>query len=184
MALEEEYHNLPAVIDLAAVRRDYAWLLQGYEKLADALVALKVRPPADFQARVVRAADRWRALDPGPDLACWTAGRIFQVLGDREVSWDYLTTPIGLRPNESGSWLALADRLQRQGELELADRSFAAAFAAEPTNAQILWDRAQNLRQAGHTVAAQRLFRQVAEGPWQPRFQDLQTQAKWQLRGR
>ena len=61
-----------------------------------------------------------------------------------------MTTPIARsRPNEAGPWQGLGTTLGREGDLDLADRAFAAAFAAEPTDAQILWDRAQNLRQAG-----------------------------------
>ena len=37
----------------------------------------------------------------------------------------------------------------KSGDLDLADRAFNAAFEAEPTDAQILWDRAENLGQAG-----------------------------------
>ena len=145
------------------------------------MVTLKVRPPADFLARAVRAADRWRALDRDGGDACRAAARILQRLGERELGWDYLTTPVGLRPNEAAPWLGLAETLGQKGELDLADRAYAAAFEAEPTNAQILWDRAQNLRQAGQSVEAARLLRQIAEGRWQPRFTWLQTQAKWQL---
>jgi predicted Zn-dependent protease len=183
-ALEYEYQDLPAVIDLRAVRADYGKLLEHYQLLADAMVTLRVAAPADFKAKVVRAADRWRALDREAEPPCRLAGRILQTLGDRALSWDYLTTPVGLRPNEAAPWLDLARTLSRQGDLDLADRAYTAAFEAEPTDAQILWDRAQNLRQAGKTVRARELFRQIADGKWQPRFAWLQTQARWQLQGR
>ena len=68
--------------------------------------------------------------------------------------------------------------MSRKGDLELAGRAFAAAFEAEPTNAQLLWDRAVNLRQAGKRVEARKLFRRLADGTWQPRFAWLQTQAR------
>jgi tetratricopeptide (TPR) repeat protein len=183
-ALETEFARLPEVIDLAAVRADYRKLLEHYQQLAEAMVTLKVRPPEDFLAKVVRAADRWRALDRDGSGACQAAGRILQTLGDRDLSWDYLTTPVGLRPNEADPWLDLARTLSRQGDLDLADRAYMAAFEAEPTNAQILWDRAQNLRQGGKTLAAHRLLQQLAEGKWQPRFEWLKTQARWEVRGR
>jgi Flp pilus assembly protein TadD len=127
---------------------------------------------------VVRTADRWRALDSDGEQACRAAARILQTLGGRDLAWDYLTTPVGLRPNEAGPWVSLAQTMRQQGDVELADRAYAAAFAAEPTNAQTLWDRAQNLRQAGRRVEAQRLFCTLAEGKWQPRFAWLQTQAR------
>ncbi|HZT79745.1 MAG TPA: hypothetical protein VFA26_05975 [Gemmataceae bacterium] len=63
----------------------------------------------------------------------------------------------------------------------MADRACAAAFGAEPTNAQLLRDRAENLRQSGKESEARKLYRQLAEGLWQPRFGWLQSQARWRL---
>jgi tetratricopeptide (TPR) repeat protein len=177
-ALEVEYQNLPDVINLEELRRDYGNLLDQYQRLAEAMLTLKAAPPPEFVAKVVRAADRWRALDPDGEKACQSAGRILQTLGARDMVWDYLTTPIALRPNESGPWANLAQELSRKGDLELADRAFTAAFEAEPTNAQLLWDRAQNLRQVGKRVEARKLFRRLADGTWQPRFAWLQAQAR------
>jgi hypothetical protein len=177
-ALEVEYRNLPEVINLEELRRDYGNLLEQYQRLADAMVTLKVAVPPDFVAKVVRAANRWRALDSDGEKACQAAGHVLQTLGARDLVWDYLTTPIGMRPNEAGPWAGLAQELTRHGDRELADRALAAAFEAEPTNAQYLWDRAQNLRQLGKRVEARGLFRRLAEGTWQPRFAWLRAQAR------
>ncbi len=98
--------------------------------------------------------------------------------------WDYLTTPVALRPNEAEPWAELGRTLARQGELLLADRAYAAAFEAEPTNAQLLWDRARNLAQAGQAHEAENLYRRLTEGTWQPRFGPLRDQARWQLEKR
>jgi tetratricopeptide (TPR) repeat protein len=180
-ALDAEYRQLPEVIDLTAVRRDYGKLLAHYQSLADAMVTLQVKPPEGFVARSVRAADRWRALDREAGAASSAVAAILQRLGERELGWDYLTTPVALSPAEAGPWLQLAGNLRQRGDLELADRAYTSAYETEPTNAQILWDRAQNLRQAGRTVEAQRLLRQIAEGQWQPRFQGLKAQARMQV---
>ena len=56
-------------------------------------------------------------------------------------------------------------------------------FEREGSNAQVLWDRAENLRQAGRTAAAHRVYRQIADGTWQPRFATLKERAKWALEG-
>ncbi len=66
----------------------------------------------------------------------------------------------------------------------MAGPSSAAAFEAEPTNAQLLWDRAHNLNQAGQVTEAQKLYRRLAESPWQLRFRWLQDHARWQLENR
>jgi Tfp pilus assembly protein PilF len=183
-ALEVEADNPPEVVDLGRVRREHASLLEQYQNLAQAMIILKIKPPPDFVSKVVRTADRWRALDADGTQACQLAGRILQTLGRRDLSWDYMTTPVALHPNEAHRWQSLAQALARKSDFELADRAYRAAFEAEPTNAELLWERAQNLRQAGKTVAAEKLFRQVAEGKWQPRFQWIQTQARWQVQNR
>jgi hypothetical protein len=177
-ALEVEYRSLPDVINLEAIRRDYENLLDQYQRLAEAMKTLRVTPPADFTAKVVRVADRWRSLDPENDKPCQAAGQVLRTLGAKELVWDYLTTPIARRPTEAEPWAGLAGELSRRGDRDLADRAFAAAFAAEPTNAQYLWDRAQNLRQFGKREEARKLYRQLAERKWQPRFAWLQTQAR------
>ena len=129
-------------------------------------------------SRVVKAADRWRALDVDDTLACQSAARILQQLGAKELAWDYLTTPLADRPNESAPWTGLAQTLRQQGQVDLADRAYATAFEIEPTNAQLLWDRAQLLQQMGRYDKARHLYREIGNGNWQPRFNRIQTQAK------
>jgi tetratricopeptide (TPR) repeat protein len=182
-ALDIEAEQPPEVIDLQSVREDYGALLEHYQKLADAMVALKLAPPPDFVSRVIRGADRWRAVDSEVGAPCNQAARILQRLDQRELGWDYLTTPVALRVNESGPWLSLGETLARQGDLDLADRAYRAASESEPTNPQILWDRAQNLKQMGKHQDAQQLVRRIAGGTWQPRFQGLQAQARHLLKG-
>ena len=147
------------------------------------MVTLKLAPPPDFLSRVVRAADRWRAVDSKPGDACSKAARILRRLDQRELAWDYMTTPVALQPNESGPWIELASTLATRGELDLADRAYRAASDSEPTDPQILWDRAQNLRQLGKQQEATALVRRIAEGAWQPRFSGLQAQARHLLKG-
>ena len=57
----------------------------------------------------------------------------------------------------------------------------AAAFQTEPTNAEILFERANNLKNLGRTEQANQLYRQIAVGTWQPRFAGFQRQAKGRL---
>ena len=180
-ALDAEYRDRPEVIRVNTIDSEYGRLMGHYQELAEAMVTLKVKPPEGFLARVVRTADRWRSLSKNGKNACDTAARILRQFGERELAWDYLTTPVGLRPGSSEPCLGLAGSLRRQGGLKQADEAFASAFAAEPTNAQILWDRAQNLRQSGNAVESKKLLRQLAEGAWQPRFQALVARARWQL---
>jgi tetratricopeptide (TPR) repeat protein len=148
----------------------------------DAVTGRDAREFRDLIGGVVRAADRWRSLDTDSTAACQSAARVLSLLGAEELAWDYLTTPLSAKPNESAPWLLLSQTLVQQGDLTLADRAYAAACEAEPTNAQLLWDRAELLGQAGRREAAEELRRQIAEGTWQPRFQALQQRARQSLR--
>jgi tetratricopeptide (TPR) repeat protein len=183
-AMEIEYGDLPKIINLQQVRTDHARLLHAYQQVAYAHHMLDQPIERDFIRKVVRIADRWRSLDPEPTLACQSAARILKAVGANELAWDYLTTPCALHPNEAAPHLLLAQALRQDGDIELANRAYAVAFAAEPTNAQILWDQAQMLQQAGRHADALNVYRRLADGDWQPRFQGLKQQAKWQLGAR
>jgi hypothetical protein len=180
-ALEIEYRQMPTVVNLQRVRSDYGQLLSAYQQVAVAMNLLEVPVTSELKDKVIRAADRWRALDSDSTAACHTAARILKYLGHKELAWDYLTTPTALRPNESAPHLALAQTLRNDGDYDLADKAYVLAFEAESTNAQILWERAQSLQQAGKIADAQKVYRQIAEGEWQPRFQGLKYQARYQL---
>ena len=125
---------------------------------------LKLAPQPDFTDKVIAAADRWRALSPENDRPSTEAAAILAQLGDKTRAWDYRTTPLARKPHESGAIWALASSLVSDGDRDQADAAFQSAFDAEPTNPQILWDRADNLRRLGRTVAADGLVRQIAEG--------------------
>ena len=85
--------------------------------------------------------------------------------------WELL---LDLDPADAQRRLEYADWLEDQG----------LAVEAEPTDAQLLWDRAQNLQQAGRKSEANTVLRKIADGDWQPRFSWLKSQARWQLEGR
>ena len=182
-AIDLEYESLPAVVNVQVVRSDYGQLLQQYQQLADAITTLEKDPPRDFLAKTIRYADRWRSLDPDDTAACQAAARILRRFDARDLAWDYLTTPLADRPSEAGPWQSLAAMLRQEGEWQLADRAYATAFDVEPTNAQILWDRAQLLQQVQRLDEARKLYRQLADGQWQPRFSWIQNQARTYVRG-
>ena len=186
-ALDIEYARLPEVFDVQPIRADYGRLLSHYEWLADASASLQVAPPRDLLGRVVKAADRWRQLDPeAAEVPNRVAALLRKAGGEAatELAWDYATTPLALKPNESSPWTSLASSLRQEGNWRLADRCYELAFTAEPTNAQLLWDRAQHLHQQGQLASSQKLFRQLADGDWQPRFNGLKAQARQAVEGR
>jgi ferric-dicitrate binding protein FerR (iron transport regulator)/tetratricopeptide (TPR) repeat protein len=180
-ALDLEFAAMPETFNVEKIRRDYDQLLAHYQWLADASVSLKVAPPADLLAKTIRYADRWRSLDPEVNDVCNRTASVLRTIGGDNASalaWDYVTTPLALRPNESSPWLSLAESAKREGDLALADRCYREAYTAEPTNAQILWDRAQLLQRRGHEAEARKIMRQIVDGDWQDRFSGVKTQAR------
>ena len=180
-ALDIEFTCLPEKVNVEAIRADYSQLLARYEKLVTAIGPFREAASQDLLAAVIRAADRWRQLDPDPTAACQAAARIFGELGETDLAWDYLTTPLAVQANAASGWANLARTLRQQGQFDLADRAYAAAFAAEPTNAQILWDRAESLQENGRPDQALPIFRQIAAGARGPQFSGLQERAKQQV---
>lgn len=183
-ALDLEFRAMTGQVDLSQLRSDYGRLLGHYQWLARAAKAVHAPMPADLLPRTIRAADRWRSLDPEARQACDAAAEILKLLDEKELAWEYLTTPLGVQPHESSSWWQLAGNLRREGRLDLADLAYDAAYQADPINAQILWDRAESLKAGGKQAEAQKVMRQIADGQWHIRFAFIQSQARSQLQGR
>lgn len=177
-AMDLEYENLPKSYDVEQVRERYVQLFASYHELAAIVAAPDSHAPLNLAGRAIKAADRWRSLDSDVTEACNNAAKLLNEFGQEDLAWDYLTTPLAMKPNEATAWLSLAATLRNDGELEMADRAYASAFKAEPTNAQILWDHAQLLEQAGRIQEARTLYLQIAEGQWQPRFNQIKHQAE------
>ena len=177
-ALDLEYAELPEIVNLESIRADYRVILEHYQRIAEASASLEKLAPPAFLAKVIRTADRWRLIDPEAAEPCKLAGKILATCGARDLAWDYWTTPIDLHPAESRPWLELAETLQAEGDLERADRAFALGFEAEPTNPELLWKRAQNLARLGQPEPARTLYRQIADGSWQARFNTTVEQAR------
>jgi ferric-dicitrate binding protein FerR (iron transport regulator) len=182
-ALELEYRHPLEDSDLAAIRRDYKTLLSSYATVAQALATLHEQPPDELVQRVVRAADRWRTLDQDTTAACLAAGRILHALKCDDLAWDYFTTPYAGRAPQPAAALDLARTLVEQGNVNLAERAFHLAEETDPTNAQVLWERLQNLERAGKPTEARVLLLRLADGTWPEQYEELQRQARSQVGG-
>jgi tetratricopeptide (TPR) repeat protein len=183
-ALQLEFQELPATVNIQEIRNDYRNVLKQYQEFASAFKLLDKEAPKDFVIKVVRAADHWRSLDPDTTEVCQLTSKILQSVGAYDLAWDYLTTPIALKPNDAAAWANMAKALAAEGNLDFADRAFALAYETEPTNAQILWDRATNLEQAGRMNDARAVYQILANGQWQDRWQSLKAAAQHKLQSR
>ena len=180
-AMDLEYAEMGELVNLQAVREDYTQLLSAYGQIAKAVSYLEGEPSRELAGRIIRAADRWRSMDSDDTQACNLAAYALRSLGAKDAAWDYMTTPLADKPNEASSWAGVARELRGQGELELAARAFATAFAAESTDAQLLWEQAQVLQQAGKTAQARDVYRKLAAGTWHFRFDWVKGQAIQQV---
>jgi hypothetical protein len=163
-ALELEYRAMPEWIDVAAVRQDYGALLGYYAEVVRAAAMLGQKAPADLEAKVVRAADRWRCLDVDGMPACAVAFQSLRGLGDADTAWDYLLMSAAA-DQEGFSWVNLAQSLQQQEDFDLAERAYKQACLTAPANAELMRLRADNLLRAGHAAEGRDLLRQIGEVP-------------------
>ena len=174
-SVELEYTSWPEKVELQLVRQRFGELLDKFTALAK---STSKQLPMDAVSRIIRIADRWRTLDPDVTAACQKAASALDAGGYQDFAWDYWTTPLADKPNEASAWLELARNLQQSARVDLADRAFEEAFAAEPTNGQILWEHADMLRQAKKTQKSTAVLTRLANGTWQPRFRNIQSRAR------
>jgi tetratricopeptide (TPR) repeat protein len=179
-ALDREWQNRPRELTLESVRADYGKLLDHYQRLAQAAVTLRQRPPAGLRERLLESAERWRSLDPNGPAAQRTA-EVLLPLGERELAWDYLTTAVAREEQTAQSWREQAGRLQTQREYQLADRALEAAQGVDPQDPNLLWDRSRNWQQAGQPGKARLMLRRLVEGKWPERYRALRESARAEL---
>jgi tetratricopeptide (TPR) repeat protein len=174
-------HRWPGGLELEAVRKDFGLLLAGYQQTIEAHTTLQVPPPRDLAERVVRAADRWRSLDPEDPVVCPLAAQLLQRLGMKELAWEYLNTPLAIFPPDAAAWSELGKALVKLEDFELAALAYEQASAADPADAQLLWDQAQVLERAGKHADARAIYRRLAAGSWAPPLRWIQAAARRQL---
>jgi hypothetical protein len=177
-ALDLEYRHLPEEIELQSWRRDYRRLLDHYTVQAPMLA--RTDKSQDLAQRTIRAADRWRAHDAEEGrTACDLAAQVLKRLGQEELAWEYLTSPLALQPEQAAKPADLAAQLNRTGDYALADRAFAAACRQQPGQGQLLWDQAMNQLQAGKKDQGRQVLRRLVES--KEDWPQLKQRAKWAL---
>ncbi len=173
-----EFQNRPDVIDVEKLRTVYTNLLTRFEKVIDASTTLQTAVPQDTFARIIRAADQWRSLEDDATTCCHLTARILAKLNQRDLAWNYLTTPLAGRSGESASWRTLAVNLTEQKQVELAVLAWSKAFEFEQTNPELLLSHAKMLAANGNAVASRQLLKQIVDSSWQPRYSRVQQQAR------
>lgn len=176
-----EYRNRSTVIDVRLLRANYSEVMKRFEETIDASATLETELPDDLSARIIRAADQWRSLEDDPTLCCHMAARLLAKMGQRQMSWSYLTTPLAGRSGESAGWRKLAEELTGQQQAVLADLAWTKAFEYERTNPEILLGHARVLQASGRSVESRKLLKQIIDSSWQPRFNPVIQEARTML---
>jgi tetratricopeptide (TPR) repeat protein len=127
---------------------------------------------------VTQAADAWRSIDPDPTFACQRSAKFLQLVGLYDDAWDYWTTPLVNTAGSSAAWKSLAGALAETRQIHRASHAWDEAFAAEPTDPELLWNHAVLLRDHNQPERARKLLTQIATGKWQPRFEHFKSKAK------
>ncbi|MDA1158559.1 MAG: VIT domain-containing protein [Planctomycetota bacterium] len=177
-AMRLEFSSLPDTVNVESLRAEYNKLFDRFAMFADKSLADGKALPKDFVERVTQMADAWRSIDPDPTVACQRAAKLLQLVGLYESAWDYWTTPLVNTANSSAAWTNLATALAETNQIHRASLAWSEAFAAEPTNPELLWNHASLLSNHNQPERAKKLLTQIMNGKWQPRFATYKSKAK------
>ncbi|MEK6260894.1 MAG: VIT domain-containing protein [Planctomycetota bacterium] len=182
-AYELEFAALPKTVNLETFRQDYDSLFGQLDQRTEQLADAKQSEKLAFARMVQRAASRWRDIDTDDTAACHRTARILTKLGLATAAWNYWTTPLAEAPDRSTVWLTFAAAMNSEQQFLVADRAWSTAFACESTNPEILLQHAQFLRTAGQEHRAHELLTRITTNTWQPRFENIKSQAQTLLTG-
>lgn len=177
-AMRLEFSSLPETVHVAEIRNSYSRLFDRLRRFAESTLSERKPLPNDFVQRVTWAADAWRSIDPDPVLACHRAAELLQFIGLYDHAWDYWTTSLVNTSSGADAWKRLAIALAETGQVHRASLAWGEAFAAESTNAELLWNHAVFLRDNQQPGRARKILTQIVTGQWQPRFESLKSRAR------
>ena len=181
-ALQLEFDLLPEQINVEQFRTHYN---SAFDLLAEAVSQAQGDEspmPGDLAGRIRELGDRWRSIDPDATQPCFRTARLLSDMGLPFDAWDYWTSPLASVPNNSGAWSSLANELGSRQQIDRASMAWDEAFTWESTNPDYLLNHAKLLRENDRIDRARSLLRQVAEGKWQPRFQQTKESGGEQLK--
>lgn len=159
------------LVDLVVLRGRTNQLLAWLGLQVEAYRRLDQPVPGDLAPRIVRTVDRLRAVDAaGSSAECHGAADRLQAAGALTLAEDYRVTPVALAPDEAPRWAGLAQARAVQGRHAEADEARARACEVEPTNGDLLLQRAKALLERGETTRARPLLERLVGETWQPRF--------------
>jgi tetratricopeptide (TPR) repeat protein len=162
-------------VELATIRSELTQVVQLAQQ-----VAVQSTGAARMQA-VERALDwaaRWRLVDPGNTHIDQLLGDLLLAVGDTTGAWRQLSSMIERDPWSGSGYIAVADKLERQGRVADALELWQQAIVIEQTNPIPRLRKAQALFALGRTAEGDALLEQVANGTWHDIWTSTVSQAK------
>jgi len=176
-ALQLEFDRQPELIDVEQFRTHYN---SAFDLMAETVTEAQNTGsplPGDLAGRIRELGDRWRSIDPDATQPCFRTARLLSEMGLPFDAWNYWTSPLASVPNNSGAWSSLARELGSRQQIGRASMAWDEAFAWESTNPDYLLNHARLLSENGQLDKASSLLRKIANGKWQPRFQQTKKSA-------
>lgn len=177
-AMRLEFSALPDTVNVEAFRGEYNKLFDRFTSYSQLMLEAGKPLSDDFVKRVTQAADAWRSIDPDSTQACQRTAKLLQLIGLYGDAWEYWTTPLVNTADSSDAWENLATALTESKQIHRASQAWGEAFAAEPTDPELLWKHATLLRNNNKPDQAKKLLTQIMNGKWQPRFAHFKSKAK------
>ncbi|MBS0205862.1 MAG: FecR domain-containing protein [Planctomycetes bacterium] len=180
-ASQLEFAALPKTVNLDEFRNSYRLLFDQLSQRADQLVDATQEERWVFARMVQRAAGRWRDIDVDDTDVCHRTAKILNRLGFADAAWNYWTSPLAEAPDQSTVWTTFATAMNDEHRFQVADRAWSTAFECESTNPELLLKHAQFLRTIGQQHRAHEMLTRITTSTWQPRFENIKTQAQAML---
>jgi len=191
-ALEAEKPYMPKRINVHLFRQRYQWLwnqLGGRVRLA---AAAAKKDPADASARqdLQAALDQakgvwqtWMRVDSGNAAGLHrNMATLYRQVDQRDEAWRIVSSIIDQKPKDGSSYFQVGQWYVSLGDRDSGEAYYGKAYQVEPTNGDWIWHRAELLKGMGRKDDARKLYEEIAEKKWQPRFQHLNNQAKKRLK--
>jgi len=191
-AILAERPYMPKRINVNLFRQRYQWLwgqLTARVKQHASAARAKDAPAeakqalADSLAQAVEVWKTWSSTDDknSANLHQQLAA-LYREAGDTEEAWRVISTVIDQKPKDGASYSHVGGWYQGAGDNVQAQQWYAKAYAVEPTNGDWIWKRAELLRSMGRKDEAQKLYKEIANKKWQPRFEHYNRQAAGRLK--
>jgi len=167
------YYKKP--VSLTIMRRDFTRMISLYTRLAQSARGTERK---QHVRKALNSAAEWRLVDPdNVQIDRLAAALLFSVQRNHDA-WRYLSTAIERHPMEGSSYKNVADGLEKEGRVKMAEPLWKRAVEVEPTNPTWLLRHAQALFALGKSVEANAQVDKILAKKWHNRFFRVTSRAK------